>query len=51
MGSIPGWGTKIPYAVWHGRKERKQGLKVTLEANNFKAPTESKVIQLITILQ
>ena len=51
MGFIPGWGTKIPYAVWHGQKERKQGLKVTLEANSFEAPTESKAIQLITTPQ
>ena len=20
MGSVPGWGTKVPYAVWHGLK-------------------------------
>ena len=24
MGSIPGWGTKIPYAVWHGQKKKKK---------------------------
>ena len=23
MGSIPGWGTKIPYAVWHDQKKKK----------------------------
>ena len=21
MGSIPGWGTKIPHAAWHGKKD------------------------------
>ena len=24
MGSIPGWGTKIPYAVWHDQKKKKK---------------------------
>ena len=24
MGSIPGWGTKIPHATWHGQKTKKQ---------------------------
>ena len=24
MGSIPGWGTKIPLAAWHGQKKRKK---------------------------
>ena len=23
MGSIPGWGTKILHALWHGQKKRK----------------------------
>ena len=23
-GSIPGWGTKIPQAAWHGQKKKKQ---------------------------
>ena len=22
-GSIPGWGTKIPHAVWHAKKKQK----------------------------
>ena len=28
MGSIPGWGTKIPLAAWHGQKKRKKKRKV-----------------------
>ena len=24
MGSIPGWGTKIPQAVWLGQKKKKK---------------------------
>ena len=24
LGSIPGWGTKIPQAMWHGRKKKKK---------------------------
>ena len=31
MGSIPGQGTKIPHAVWHGHKEKKTLKKVLLE--------------------
>ena len=27
LGSIPGQGTKIPQAVWHGKKERKKERK------------------------
>ena len=23
VGSIPGWGTKIPHSVWHGQKKKK----------------------------
>ena len=22
VGSIPGWGTKIPYTAWHGKKKK-----------------------------
>ena len=24
MGSIPGWGTKIPYTAQHGKKKKKK---------------------------
>ena len=24
MGSVPGWGTKIPQATWHGKNTRTQ---------------------------
>ena len=24
LGSIPGWGTKIPCAIWYSQKERKR---------------------------
>ena len=27
MGSIPGWGTKIPYVVWHGHKIKRKETK------------------------
>ena len=27
MGSIPGWGTKIPHAAWRGQKKRKEKKK------------------------
>ena len=26
-GSVPGWGTKIPHAVWHGNWKKKQTRK------------------------
>ena len=29
LGSIPGWGPKIPYAVWCGQKVKKVKLHVT----------------------
>ena len=29
MGSIPGWGTKIPYAVWHDQKKKNLSLFVS----------------------
>ena len=25
--SIPGWGTKILHATWHGRKKKNKGIK------------------------
>ena len=31
-GSIPGWGTKIPQAVWHGPKKKKNARKPTTGA-------------------
>ena len=33
MGSIPGGGTKIPHAMWHGQKEKKKGLNKTYYEN------------------
>ena len=24
VGSIPGWGTKIPYTAWHGKKKKSE---------------------------
>ena len=27
LGSIPGWGTKIPCAIWYSQKERKKKKK------------------------
>ena len=32
VGSIPGWGTKVPHAAWHSQKERK---KYTLKINRY----------------
>ena len=31
VGSIPGWGTKIPHATWCGKKKKKKTLKETDE--------------------
>ena len=27
MGLIPGWGTKIPSAAWHGQEKKKKRVK------------------------
>ena len=27
LGSVPGWGTKIPQVVWCGQKKKKKRLK------------------------
>ena len=34
MGSILGWGTKIPYAVWHGQKKTKTKKKNAMKMAN-----------------
>ena len=26
--SIPSWGTRIPYAVWHGQKKKRKKIKI-----------------------
>ena len=33
MGSIPGWGTKIPHASWGGQKKKKDRLKNNKDLN------------------
>ena len=36
VGSIPGWGTKIPHAVWNGQKiKRGAGLSSVLTFSIF----------------
>ena len=38
-GSIPGWGTKIPQAVWHGQKK-----KIVLKNQQYLLYRSSKVL-------
>ena len=40
MGSIPGWGTKVPCAVWHGQKIFKNK-KIKKKKNKF-SPLKKK---------
>ena len=35
MGSIPGWGTKIPYAKWYGRKKKKRKRTMVSQSTNW----------------
>ena len=37
LSSIPGWGTKIPQAMWHGQKKEKQTNKQTTHKPNTKS--------------
>ena len=32
MGLIPGWGTKIPHAAWHGKKKKSDTFTQDLSA-------------------
>ena len=40
-GSIPGWGTKVLQATWHGHKKQKQN-KTKTKNNNKKKPKPKK---------
>ena len=31
-GSIPGWGTKIPHATWHGPEKKKKKRKILVKS-------------------
>ena len=42
MGSIPGQGTKIPHATWHGQKQTK---KRTKERKKRKEKEANKIIE------
>ena len=44
LGSIPGWGTKIPHAIWYSQKGKKN--KQTQQQE-----TKTKIISLKTILK
>ena len=40
FGSIPGWGTKIPHAIWYSQKKKPK-----------QQETKTKIISLKTILK
>ena len=42
VGSIPGWGTRIPHAAWHGQKKKKVLANIMVE----KFPNLAKYINL-----
>lgn len=35
MGSVPGWGTKIPHALWHSLKEKKLSREKAQEGSSI----------------
>ena len=35
MGSIPGWRTKILYALWHTQKEKEKNIKGKKDSKNM----------------
>ena len=41
---VPGWGTKIPHAVWHSQKKKKKERK---KIDNLNKPTASENFELV----
>ena len=37
MGSVPGWGTKIPHAAWRGQNENKRRASLVPSASQSRA--------------
>ena len=35
LGSIPGWGTKIPYAIWCSQKKKKKKAAISDQISDF----------------
>ena len=44
MGSIPGQGTRIPHAAWHGLKDKNKNKKTTKAGGGGDAENESRYL-------